>query len=197
MARKQIKKRVGANEQLFRSIFDDAQIGISYFSIDGRETFSNRACQEMLGCTEEELSKVENWGKLIHPDDRTAGMARYRDLQQGKRDQDEWEQRFIRPDGRSVLTKARFTLLRNAAGKPQYVISLTEDITERKRAEEDRNRVMQRMQLILESTGQGIYGIDLQGNCTFINRATCEMIGYSPDDLLGRNMHALVPSPQT
>jgi two-component system sensor histidine kinase/response regulator len=192
MARKQIKNRVEANEQLFRSILDNAQIGISYFSIDGRETFSNRACQEMLGCTEVELSSVESCDKMVHPDDRPAGAARYRDLQLGKRDQDEWEQRFIRPDGRIVLTKARFTLLRNAAGKPQYVISLTEDITERMRAEEDRNRVIQRMQLILESTGQGIYGIDLQGNCTFINRATCEMIGYSPDDLLGRNMHALV-----
>ena len=48
------------------------------------------------------------------------------------------------------------------------------------------------MQLLLESTGQGIYGIDLQGNCTFINRATCEMIGHKPEDVLGQNMHALV-----
>jgi PAS domain S-box-containing protein len=192
MARKHIKNRVEANEQLFRSILDNAQIGISFFSIDGREAFSNRACQEMLGCTEEELSKVESWDKLVHPDDRASGAARYVDLQQGKRERDEWEQRYIRRDGRTVVTSARFTLLRNAAGKPQYVTSLTEDITERKRAEEERTHVAQRMQLILESTGQGIYGIDLRGNCTFINRATCEMIGYRPEEILGRNMHGLV-----
>ena len=48
------------------------------------------------------------------------------------------------------------------------------------------------MQLLLEFTGQGIYGIDLQGNCTFINRATCEMVGYRPEEALGRNMHDLV-----
>jgi PAS domain S-box-containing protein len=58
MVRKHIKHRVRANEQLFRSIFDNAQIGISFFSIDGRVAFSNRACQEMLGCTEEELVAV-------------------------------------------------------------------------------------------------------------------------------------------
>ena len=192
MARKNIKNRVQKNEQLFRSIFDNAQIGISFFSIDGREAFSNRACQEMLGCTEEELSRVENWDKLVHPDDRASGAARYADLQQGKRERDEWEQRYIRRDGRNVVTSARFTVLRNAAGKPEYVTSLTEDITERKRAEDERNHVTQRMQLILESTGQGIYGIDLRGKCTFINRATCEMIGYRPEEVWGRNMHGLV-----
>src|SRR5271169_3120752 len=155
VARKQIKNKVESNEQLFRSILDNAQIGISFFSIDGREAFSNRACQEMLGCTEEELSKVESWDKLVHPDDRGSGARRYVDLQQGKRDRDEWEQRYIRRDGRIVVTSARFTLLRNAEGKPQYVTSLTEDITERKWAEEERTHVAQRMQLILESAGQG------------------------------------------
>jgi two-component system, sensor histidine kinase and response regulator len=192
MARQQLKNKLQANDQLFRSIFDNAQIGISFFSIDGREAFSNRACHEMLGCTEEELSRVENWDRLVHPDDRATGAKRYSDLQQGKCERDEWEQRYIRRDGREVVTNARFALLRNARGQPQYVTSLTEDITERKRVEEERNRVAQRMQLILESTGQGIYGIDLQGNCTFINRATCEMIGYSPEEILGRNMHELV-----
>jgi PAS domain S-box-containing protein len=48
------------------------------------------------------------------------------------------------------------------------------------------------MEMLLESTGQGIYGIDLQGNCTFINRATCELVGYRPDETLGRNMHDLI-----
>jgi PAS domain-containing protein len=58
--------------------------------------------------------------------------------------------------------------------------------------QEERNRVTQQMETLLESTGQGIYGIDLQGNCTFINRATCAMIGYRPEEALGRNMHDLI-----
>src|SRR5271167_1258489 len=58
--------------------------------------------------------------------------------------------------------------------------------------QEERNRVTQQMQLLLEFAGQGIYGMDLQGNCTFINRATCEMVGYRPEEALGRNMHDLV-----
>ena len=58
--------------------------------------------------------------------------------------------------------------------------------------QEERDQITQQMQLLLEFTGQGIYGINLQGNCTFINRATCEMVGYRAEEALGRNMHDLV-----
>ena len=179
-------------DQLFRSIFENAQIGISFFSIDGHAVFTNRAFQEMLGYSEQELSRLEDWDKIVHPDERVLGKERYAALLRGKSDTDEWQQRFVHRDGRMVVAKARFSLVRDAAGKPQYVASLTEDITERERAQEERNRVAQRMQMLLESTGQGIYGIDLQGNCTFINRATCKMLGYQPEEALGRNMHDLI-----
>ena len=46
-----------------------------------------------------------------------------------------------------------------------------------------------RLALLLDSTGEGIYGIDLEGRCTFINRAACEMLGWPAEAMLGRNMH--------
>ena len=45
--------------------------------------------------------------------------------------------------------------------------------------------------LLLESTGEGIFGIDLEGHCTFINRAAAEMLGWEAPQVLGRNMHDL------
>jgi PAS domain S-box-containing protein len=186
------KNSAEASEQFFRSIFENAQIGISFFNIDGSTVFSNRALHEMLGYTGEELSHVEKWDAIIHPDERAFGAERYAELVQGKHDNDEWEQRFVRKDGSIVVANGRFSLLRDAAGKPQYVASLTEDITESKRAQEERNRIAKQMEMLLESTGQGIYGIDLQGNCTFINRATCGLIGYRAEELLGRKMHDLM-----
>ena len=45
--------------------------------------------------------------------------------------------------------------------------------------------------LLLESTGEGIFGIDLDGHCVFINRAGARMIGFEPGEVLGRNMHDL------
>jgi PAS domain S-box-containing protein len=48
-----------------------------------------------------------------------------------------------------------------------------------------------KLSLLLESTGEGIFGIDMQGCCTFINRAGALQLGYAPSEVLGRNMHAL------
>ena len=48
-----------------------------------------------------------------------------------------------------------------------------------------------RLDLMLASTGEGVFGVDLAGNCVFINRAGARMIGFAADEVMGRNMHAL------
>ena len=121
--RKRAEEKLRDSEQLFRSVFENNQIGISFFNIDGHAIFTNRAFQEMLGYTEEELSRLEKWDEIIHPDERISGAARYAELVKGNREKDEWEQRFVHRDGRVVVTNARFSLIRDAAGKPQYVTS--------------------------------------------------------------------------
>jgi PAS domain S-box-containing protein len=60
---------------------------------------------------------------------------------------------------------------------------------ERRRAERDRERLAREKSVLLESTSEGIYGMDLAGRCTFINPAGAALLGYEPDDLLGKNMH--------
>ncbi len=49
-----------------------------------------------------------------------------------------------------------------------------------------------KLTLLLESTGDGIFGIDLNGLCIFINRAGAAMLGYTVDEAIGRNMHNLI-----
>jgi PAS domain S-box-containing protein len=49
-----------------------------------------------------------------------------------------------------------------------------------------------RLTLLLESTGEGIFGVDMDGRCTFVNRAAAQMLGRRTEDVLGRNMHALM-----
>jgi PAS domain S-box-containing protein len=47
-------------------------------------------------------------------------------------------------------------------------------------------------QALLDSAGEGIWGVDLDGNCTFVNRAALGMLGFAAEELLGKNMHAMV-----
>jgi PAS domain S-box-containing protein len=57
--------------------------------------------------------------------------------------------------------------------------------------EEERSRLASQMQLILESTGEGIYGVDASDRCTFVNRAGASILGYDAQEMLGRNMYEL------
>jgi PAS domain S-box-containing protein len=56
----------------------------------------------------------------------------------------------------------------------------------------DDTLVTDRLSLLLESTGEGIFGIDLAGHCTFVNRAAAQTLGWRTDEVLGQNMHALI-----
>ncbi len=67
------------------------------------------------------------------------------------------------------------------------------DVTEQKQAEQALRQADELVRLLLNSTGEGIYGVDLQGNCTFANPACAKLLGFETvDELLGRQMHELV-----
>jgi PAS domain S-box-containing protein len=67
----------------------------------------------------------------------------------------------------------------------------------RKRAEAAQVKSARQFLLLLESTNEGLYGLDLNGCCTFINRAGAQMLGYRPDELIGKNMHVLIHHTRT
>ena len=65
------------------------------------------------------------------------------------------------------------------------------DIAADKQAEEERLRLSNYNQLLLNSTGEGIYGIDTSGSCTFLNEAAARLLGLTSEEALGQNMHRL------
>jgi two-component system sensor histidine kinase/response regulator len=74
----------------------------------------------------------------------------------------------------------------------QRTVELRQEISVRKEAEVALRESEQRTRLLLDSTAEAIYGLDLHGQCTFSNRATLRLLGYSDvSELLGRNMHDL------
>jgi PAS domain S-box-containing protein len=70
--------------------------------------------------------------------------------------------------------------------------TLQAEVTERKRAEETIRQLSSQRELLLSSAGEGIYGLDLQGNTTFINPAAARMVGWTPDELVGKPLHDIL-----
>jgi PAS domain S-box-containing protein len=77
-------------------------------------------------------------------------------------------------------------------GREPYVLAFGVDITEQVRAEDKLRALMRQSNSILESVGDGIFGIDLEGRVTVINPAASQMLGYKPEEVLGQNLHALI-----
>jgi two-component system, OmpR family, sensor histidine kinase VicK len=77
-------------------------------------------------------------------------------------------------------------------GREPYVLGFGVDISEQVRAEDQLRALSRQSNSVLESVGDGIYGIDLDGNCTVINPAASQMLGFKSDEILGRNMHDLI-----
>ncbi len=70
----------------------------------------------------------------------------------------------------------------------QYKIGLEKTVERRTAELRDSEEFLR---LILETSAGGLYGLDLEGRITFVNPATCDLLGYPADRLLGRNSHAL------
>ena len=122
-----------SSEQLFRSIFEKAQIGISVFNVPAGKFHTNEALHTMLACTQEDLSSVEKWDLIVHPDDRDTGAKRYAGLFEGRHDADEYTQRFVRRDGHIVTATGRFTMIRDGEGKPKYDMTVPPDEAQRRK----------------------------------------------------------------
>jgi PAS domain S-box-containing protein len=107
----------------------------------------------------------------------------------------EWrgEMRNKRKNGELYWESASISPVKGPGGEIRNFVAVKEDITERKRAEDALNRSDERIRLLLESTAEAIYGVDLEGDCTFANPACARVLGYAhQDELLGKNMHLLM-----
>jgi diguanylate cyclase (GGDEF)-like protein/PAS domain S-box-containing protein len=127
----------------------------------------------------------------VHPDDRDVVDRAYADALKKSQPYD-ISYRLRMGDGRIKWVHARGNLSFDAQGQPIRLAGTLQDITERKQEESEREALSRERVLLLESTGEGIYGINLQGICTFINKAAAGMLGYEVPEIIGKNIHELV-----
>jgi two-component system, OmpR family, sensor histidine kinase VicK len=94
-------------------------------------------------------------------------------------------------DGETRVIAYRNKLI-TAPGRAPYVLGFGVDITEQVRAEGRLRTLTRQSDSILESVGDGIFCIDLEGQVTVVNAAAAQMLGYKQEEMLGRVMHNLI-----
>jgi formate hydrogenlyase transcriptional activator len=178
-------------EERWRSVFENSAIGVALADLNGRLLIVNPTYQKMLGYTEEEFQTL-SFLDFTHEDFVEGCEVLAAELVEGKRNQFQIEKQYRRKDGSPIWVRDNISLVPGTESIPRFIMALSEDITERKRAEEALQQSEERIRLILDSSAEGIFGCDPLGTCLFCNQTAVRLLGYEePVELLGQNMHKL------
>jgi|GEM_PF-2229150 len=173
------------------AIVESSDDAIVSKSLQGIITSWNHAAVRMFGYSVEEA--LGQSILLLLPPDRTQEESEILERITSGLSIERFETVRVRKDGVRLEVSVTISPIRNAEGRIIGASKIIRDITDRKRAEESLRESQWKLQLLLDSTAEAIYGIDMQGKCTFCNPACLRMTGYSSaDQLLGKNMHDLI-----
>ncbi|HYK06343.1 MAG TPA: PAS domain S-box protein [Gaiellaceae bacterium] len=123
------------SEERFRTMFAAAPTAIMLFDRSGTILAANRSAEALFGYSEQELIG-EFPTALRHPDDVEAGDETFGELVRGERDSYRREASFVTKSGSTVVAHLATALVRDADGKPGYLIGMAEDVTEQRQLEE-------------------------------------------------------------
>ncbi|MGI0483953.1 PAS domain S-box protein [Pantanalinema rosaneae CENA516] len=171
-------------------ILDLASDCIIIRDMDDRVLYWNQGAENLYGWQREEVL-----GHYIHtllnttfPDSLEACIAQF--LQQGFW---EGELQHTARDGRQVMVASRWTLQRDATGKPFAQLEINNDITQQKAAEVALRQSEERLQAILDNSPAMFYMKDLAGRLVLINRQLETVLGLSREEILGKRSDDLFP----
>jgi two-component system cell cycle sensor histidine kinase/response regulator CckA len=173
--RKQAEKALRESETRFRTLFKYAPFGAALVDMEGRPLLTNLALQDMLGYSEDQFKEMD-FSDFTHPDEVGANQNLFNELLEGKRDFYQVERRLFDRDGDLIWTSLGVSIIRDVKGEPQTIIGMMKDITERKLAAEERERLLaqirgqaQRMQQILDTVPEGVLLLDDDGYVVLVN----------------------------
>lgn len=179
------------SESRYRTIVEHAPIGISSTDAEGNLLQTNRAHQAMFGYSEEEIRAVP-MSSITHPEDIAESRQFCNEIFRGKRDHFQVDKRYYRKDGQMMWTTLTVSAVRDEQGSIRSLISMLEDITARKQAENELRTSEERYRKLIDLSPDAI-AVHSEDKIVYANAASAELLGASsPDELLGRSVLALV-----
>lgn len=185
-SRKQTEIALKTSEQRFRSIFEQAAVGIALLDISGCfQRVNERACN-ILGYSQEELL-TRTYHDLIATDQLADNDQQVSELLQGNSATFSQEQCYRRKDNTWVWVNITISLMYGAEGDPQSLLAILEDISDRKTTEAALQESEQAYRSLVNGIREVIFQLDPRGVWCFLNPAWTEITGYPVEETLGQS----------
>ncbi len=183
--RKQAEEALRQSEERYRTLFENAPVGIYRTTPEGEVLAGNPALVRMLG--------YSSFQELAHSNlNATSSGAEYprsdfMQLMEARGEVAGLESVWRKKDGGTLLIQENARAIRDESGKILYYEGTVEDITERKRAEAENMRLV----TAIEQSAEGVVITNTQGEIQYVNPAFTRITGYAREEVLGHNPRIL------
>jgi PAS domain S-box-containing protein len=190
--RKAAEESLRRSEALFRTIGENAGdlimvVGFPSLLLE----YASPTFRELLGLSPRRLMGRHSMD-LVLTEDHALIKEALAEMIKGKSSGNIVNVRFLDAHGSTRHVEAHGCAVRNINGEIERIVVIGRIIDDRIAAQKQLKAREQQLQLLLDSTAEGIYGLDVEGNCTFCNRACTKMIGCKDaSEILGKKFHAL------
>ena len=186
---KQTEDELQASEKKYRTIFENTGAATILIEADTLITMANTEFEKLTGFSREDIEGKMSWVSFIHNDDRPR-MVDYHNLRRvnpalAPRN---YECRFINRAGKTLSCYLTVAVL---PGTTRSIASFL-DITDMRAAEKALKAQEEQYRLLVETMNDGIGVQDAAGVITYVNDRVCEMLGYTRDEMIGRQTSELL-----
>jgi len=183
-------RRLGEAEARFRAIFDDVDaLSIQGYRPDGTVVYWNKASEKIYGYSEAEALGRSLLELIIPPDMRTKVEGAIRWMFENERGIPAARLELMHKVGYTLPVYSSHTVVTTEHGPTMFCLDV--DLASLVKTEHALSESEGRQRTILQSLGEGVFGVDKRGTCTFINPAALDMLGRQENEVLGQDQHAL------
>ncbi|MFO7644578.1 MAG: PAS domain S-box protein [Desulfosarcina sp.] len=186
------------NQQRLRMALEAAYVISFEWDIQNNEVRRLMSYESALEPTEDDkLGTFDDVLEVVHPDDRELFKKNVEAALEREDGEYKSEYRLMRSDGEVVWLYERGCVDRDAAGHPVRLVGLSQDITERKKADAAQRESDERLRAIIDSTPDPVFLKDLDYQFILVNRATCKAMGKPADKIIGKTAAEIFDDPAT
>lgn len=181
-------------------IIDGTAAGTWDWDIPGNQMRVNERWAEIVGYTREELAPItpETFFRLVHPDDLAQSNALLEEHLAGRSPRYDSLCRMRHKQGHWIWVQDRGRVYeRDAQGRPLWMAGAHADVTELQEARQDAANMRQRLQAVVDASDEvAVIATDIDGVINLFNTGAQKLLGYRPDEVIGRVNPGLFHDPE-